>query len=55
MQECDAAALHIVNVSMRLYHGNSDKYQRASIGKIDYTFTLNLDKTFNRDIPTYFL
>src|SRR5574344_2368877 len=27
---------------------NPDKYQRASIGKIDYTFTPNLDKTFNR-------
>jgi len=34
---------------------NPDKYQRASIGKIDYAFTPNLDKTFNRGYTTYFL
>ena len=32
-----------------------DEYQRASYGNIDYSFTPNLKKTFNRGYTTYFL
>lgn len=32
-----------------------DQYCRASIGKVEYTFTPNLNKTFNRGYTTYFL
>lgn len=31
-----------------------DRYQRASLGKVDYTFQPNLQKTFHRDYTTYF-
>ena len=34
---------------------NPDKYQRASLGTCQYTFTPNLHKTFNRGYTTYFL
>ena len=32
-----------------------DRYQRASKGRVEYTFTPNLDKTFNRGYTEYFL
>lgn len=31
------------------------KYQRASVGKVSYAFTPNLEKTFNRGFTSYFL
>lgn len=32
-----------------------DKYRRASFGKVEYTFTPHLEKTFNRGFTNYFL
>ena len=32
-----------------------DRYCRASLGRVTYTFTPRLDKTFNRGFTTYFL
>ena len=32
-----------------------DKYRRASLGRVEYHFTPNLAKTFNRGYTTYFL
>lgn len=32
-----------------------EQYCRASIGKVEYTFTPNINKTFNRGYTTYFL
>ena len=32
-----------------------DRYCRASLGKVSYTFTPHLDKTFNRGYTSYFL
>ena len=32
-----------------------ERYQRASAGRVDYFFTPNLNKTFNRGYTTYFL
>lgn len=34
---------------------NPEKYRRASWGRVDYTFTPNLKKTFNRGFTHYFL
>ncbi len=34
---------------------NSDKYERSSYGKIEYTFVPNLGKVFNRSFTSYFL
>ena len=34
---------------------HSDRYARASLGHCTYTFTPNLDKTFNRGYTNYFL
>lgn len=38
-----------------LVHRHPDRYQRASKGHCTYTFTPNLQKTFNRGFTTYFL
>lgn len=38
-----------------LVHRRPDDYRRASLGKVNYHFTPELKKTFNRGFTTYFL
>lgn len=38
-----------------LIRRHPDKYRRASLGRVEYHFTPNLAKTFNRGYTTYFL
>lgn len=39
----------------RIVEQSGGRYRRASLGRVEYRFTPNLNKTFNRGFTTYFL